>query len=218
MKIVAGGIAVIDGDTHISKWVKDTGRLDHDQWALERILPHIPAGGVVIDGGAFIGDHTVAYLRAVGPQGRVLAFEPNSAAFECLAHNCPNAECFWAALSYQSGWKCDLATDKNAGASHLVESQTGVICTQSIDGLSLERLDFLKLDVEGYEFQALMGGKETILRCRPTMWIEVNRGALERQGVSEEILLNLVTETLRYSIEAFPEPGEQYDILCKPLP
>jgi len=66
VKILDNGIAVIEGDTHISSWVESTGRFDHDQNALPIILEHIKEGDWVVDGGAFIGDHTKAYKDKVG--------------------------------------------------------------------------------------------------------------------------------------------------------
>jgi hypothetical protein len=41
-----------------------------------------------------------------------------------------------------------------------------------IDGLGLERLDLLKLDVEGMEAEALDGARETITRCKPILFVE----------------------------------------------
>ena len=56
---------------------------------LAAILP--PAGGVAVDAGAFIGRHTLAYARAVGPAGRVVAVEPLPANFRLLRQNvCQN--------------------------------------------------------------------------------------------------------------------------------
>ena len=42
----------------------------------------------------------------------------------------------------------------------------------AIDGLALDRLDFIKLDVEGYECAALLGGIKTIQKNRPYIWVE----------------------------------------------
>ena len=42
----------------------------------------------------------------------------------------------------------------------------------TIDSLALARVDLIKIDIEGMEFEALMGAKETILRCLPSMLIE----------------------------------------------
>lgn len=51
MKILDNNIAVLEGDTHISKWVQETRRLDHDEYSLSLILPHLDPGDWVVDGG-----------------------------------------------------------------------------------------------------------------------------------------------------------------------
>jgi len=215
MKILPNGIAVIDGDSHISKWVEEEGRLDHDQNALPLILEHIKEGDVVIDAGAFIGDHTIAYAKAVGINGSVIAFEPNPVAFKCLVHNCPSVYAFNYGLNSHAGCSF-LKIDKNVGASSLGESGEPVklMC---LDELNLDRLDFIKMDIEGYEVKALKGGINLIARFRPKMWIEVNRGCLEKQGSSVKELFETVIG-MGYDIEPYPEDGgDQYDILCLPL-
>ncbi len=164
-------IATIEGDTHISKWAIEAGRLDHDQNTLPLLAPYIPKGGTVVDAGAFIGDHTVFYADRVGPAGQVLAFEPNFAAFECLHHNVQwmPVTCHHAGLSDATSTAA-IATDINAGASHLTDGKGCALL--ALDSLNLQRLDFFKLDVEGFEVRALRGAKDTIHRCRPVMLIE----------------------------------------------
>jgi tRNA G37 N-methylase Trm5 len=78
---------VIASDTHIGRWIEETGRLDHDQYLLPKIVPLIPEGGTVVDAGALYGDHTLAYAKAVGPYGEVFAFEPNPQSYTCLKKN-----------------------------------------------------------------------------------------------------------------------------------
>lgn len=215
MKILTNGIAVIDGDSHISKWVEESGRLDHDQNALPIILEHIKEGDVVIDAGAFIGDHTIAYTKAVGINGSVIAFEPNPIAFQCLVHNCPSVYAFNYGLNSRAG-SSFLQINENVGASSLGESGEAVklMC---LDELNLERLDFIKMDIEGYEVKALKGAVNLINKFRPKMWIEVNSLALGKQGSSAVDLLNAVV-AMGYSFSAYPEQGgHQYDILCLPI-
>lgn len=215
MKILSNGIAVLEGDTHISKWVEESGRLDHDQWAMEMILPYIKEGDWVVDGGAFIGDHTTAYLKAVGRMGRVFAFEPNPAAYECLVHNCSDA------ITYPFGLG-NLKEDKkfyrheNVGASSVSEEGDSTIMLTSLDSYDLEQLDFLKLDIEGCELKALQGAEGTICEYRPVMWLEINRVALERQGAMPKDVLWFLMD-YEYDVEPYPEEGgEQYDVLCIP--
>ena len=86
IKVLPNDIWVLHGD-QISQWVEQEGRLDHDQNLLPTILAHIKPGDTVVDAGAFIGDHTVAYSKAVEEEGWVIAFEPNPVARKCLRHN-----------------------------------------------------------------------------------------------------------------------------------
>ena len=215
MKILSNGIAVIEGDTHISAWVEYHGKLDHDEYSLPIILEHIKEGDWVVDGGAFIGDHTIAYTKAVGKNGKVFAFEPNSLPCECLIHNCPDASCYWSGLSDKDDI-VNLELNANMGASSVSENGSLKVLMVTLDSLDLDRLDFLKLDVEGYELKALQGAEETIATHRPKMWIEINRAALERQGASAKDIFAFLTD-YDYDIDPYPESGgEQYDILCLP--
>ncbi len=215
MKILDNNIAVLEGDTHISKWVQESRRLDHDDYSLGLILPHINPGDWVVDGGAFIGDHTIAYLKAVGPEGKVYAFEPNPAAYSCLYHNCSDAVTFNAGLSDRE-YFAEYKFDTNAGASHVGELE-GNVHLFTLDSLNLRRCDFLKLDIEGCEYEALLGASKTIKEYRPVMWIEVNEAALDRRRRSPSDLLSLVRDYFGYATTSHPESeGLQYDILCTP--
>jgi len=214
MKILPNGIAVLEGDTHISSWVESSGRLDHDEYAIPIILEHINEGDVVVDAGAFIGDHTIAYLNKVGESGTVIAFEPNPKAFQCRVHNCPDAKAFNYGLCSHGG-EAFLETCENVGASSIGESGEA-IKLMCLDELNLDRLDFIKLDVEGYELKALQGAKGLIERFRLKMWIEINYYALKKQGVeSKDIMIFMYDHG--YDVTCYPDPyGMQYDILCVP--
>jgi len=212
MKILPNNIAVIEGDTHISKWVEESGKLDHDEYALPIILEFIKDGDWVVDGGAFIGDHTRAYLDKVKASGRVFAFEPNPDAYRCLAHNCPEARCEPFGLSSLAG-SAGMEKSENAGASRLSGGDSIVLV--KLDDYDLPRLDFFKLDVEGMELEALKGAEKAINRFKPVMWIEINAGALAKNGVEPKDVEGWMKDH-GYEIEAFPDNlGPQYDILCK---
>lgn len=212
MKILENGIAVIEDDTHISAWVASEGRLDHDQNSLPIILEHIKEGDVVVDAGAFIGDHTIAYLEKVKAAGCVFAFEPNPKAFQCLIHNCPKAKAFNYGLCSHAG-EAFLELCENVGASSIGEAGEA-IKLMCLDELNLDRLDFIKLDVEGYELKALRGGEGLIDTHRPKMWIEINKWALEKQGASAGDIFKFLSD-YNYEWFLYPEDGgDQYDVLC----
>jgi FkbM family methyltransferase len=215
MKILPGGIAVLKNDSHISAWVEESGRLDHDQYALPIILQYISEGDTVVDVGAFIGDHTIAYENAVGKSGVVMAFEPNPDAFACLKRNCHHAIKFNIGLSdhHHDG---SMTTHENAGKCRVSADIEGTSLARlaPLDQWNLVRLNFLKIDVEGFEIRVLRGAEKTIRRHKPIMWIEVNKSALNDQGTSPSELLAWIHH-LGYSTTPYPEEGDQYDVLCE---
>lgn len=222
MKLTPEGIAVLSDDTHISRWVEKHKRLDHDQATLSLILPYIGNGDVVVDGGACIGDHTIAYLEAVGETGRVLAFEPNPLAYECLCYNCPDATNYPLALGDFTG-AIDYLPSENAGAGHVawrIENGASRVPIIELDLFRLNRLDFMKLDLEGYEYQALVGAKATLNICRPVLVIEINN-TLKHEATPRQDLFALLD---KYGYDFAPLfqnhklTDEQTDILCTPRP
>lgn len=225
MKLLPNDIAVIEGDTHISKWVEQSGRLDHDQNTLPLLRPYIRPGSEVIDIGAFIGDHTVFYASIVGEKGHVYAFEPNVTAFQCLKHNTrhcnipnTNVQCILAGASDRRH-NASMAFDANAGASYMREATQGVAC-YPVDMLRLQDVSFIKIDCEGYEPAALRGLIQTIELCQPAMLIEVNDGALQRNGSSASELLRQVGDMGYKYRNVYPGQecaGPQFDILAIPL-
>src|SRR5262245_23415731 len=75
-------IAVIDGDL-LTKKILLENALDVHQHLLIQMQEYIPVGATVIDIGAYIGDHTITLARQVGPNGHVIAIEPNPIALFC---------------------------------------------------------------------------------------------------------------------------------------
>jgi FkbM family methyltransferase len=221
MKITKHGIAVIEGDECISKWVESEGRLDHDQNALPRILPYIKEGDHVLDIGAFIGDHTIAYSNKVGFYGKVIAFEPNSKSFECLKYNLngiKNTELRNEGLSDEVGKITLTDVETNAGMCFAIKSKAGVK-TITIDSLKLTRLDFIKIDAEGFEHKILKGGEETIKKFKPIMVIEINNHALLRNGTSDNDVFVYLNELGYYYKNIYDGQSiyeDQVDLICTP--
>lgn len=233
MKQTKEGFFVIDDDTHISRWVEESGRLDHDRYILDQIEPLIPVGGVVVDVGAFIGDHTIAYARRVGDSGTVLAFEPNPKAFECLSANAnahfPDVVCSRRGLSDEKG-TFDLSVDVNAGASRLVDAHSDLeIRVQTIKfddflsepGMRLHRLDFMKIDAEGFELKILRGAANALHTYRPKLLVEINTARLAENGANVFDILSFVKETMGDCTHAIIPPtctysDAQYDLLIEP--
>lgn len=216
MKITKEGHAIIESDSHIGKWVVENKRLDFDQNAIPLIMKHIKESDFVIDCGANIGAYTYAFLNKAD---FVLSFEPNNEAFECLKYNTkffPNSHIFNYAVGAISG-KVNVVRDINAGASHCVMIEGGEIEMRTIDSFKLERCDFIKIDVEGFELDVLQGAIKTIQKCKPKMYIEINEGTLARCGTTPEQVFEFL-DIFGYKYTNIyphqPMEGAQYDIIC----
>jgi FkbM family methyltransferase len=233
IELTAEGWWVLKDDTHLSRWVEQAHRLDHDQPVLQKLAPYIEPGTTVLDVGAALGDHTVFYLDKVGPDGCVVAFEPHPFQFECLRRNCPKAICYPNAVGETEGNVWLFHQPDVVAGSRLIDpalqwpmSQVGRISIDRLSALQVHgaRISFMKIDVEGCEPEVLRGAQETINRHRPMIWMEVNPIALERQHHTIDELRALVDE-LGYSVKEFYPPGAdwsgyqdgQCDILCIPV-
>jgi FkbM family methyltransferase len=217
--LTALGVWVVSPDTHLSMWIREHKRLDFDIHFLERIAQYIKAGDVVVDVGAFVGDHSLCYAHMTSKTpGRVLAFEPNPCAFYSLQKNMSpfsHVDCYNVALSDKPG-KCALSVDPNAGGMYLDAESTGTpVELKTLDSYKLDRVALIKIDAEGFEPAILRGAVETLKRCKPVLVIEVNEGALQRQKSRSEDLMELLAQ-LNYSV-GHGEIGLQYDIFCFPL-
>jgi FkbM family methyltransferase len=216
-------IYVLEGDTHISKWVEEARRLDHDQSTLPAIGKLIGPESVVYDLGAFIGDHTAFYASKTK---RVVCFEAMWDAFDCLRKNTAhysNVECWFGAIGDGSLCEDVDVVEMNKGARWVAPSASG-LRSDTIDDslLQMPPPTLIKLDIEGWEVRALRGAARTIREHHPIIVCEVNRDALVRAGTSPEELHALL---LSYGYEMtdlftgegwFPEDHRlQFDVVCR---
>lgn len=142
-------------------------------------------GATVVEVGANIGALTIHLAQKVGDKGRVIAFEPQRVVHGILVENlqqngCANTEAICAAVGDHAGIipmpRIDYADGKlqNFGAVTLGEG-TDSAPLLTLDSLRLERLDLLKIDVEGMEASVIEGARETIARCKPILYVENDR-------------------------------------------
>jgi FkbM family methyltransferase len=178
-----GKVTIISEDNPIGVSLSYYG-----EWAQSEIdfmSTLVPEGGTFVDVGANIGTHSLAMAHIVGPEGTVIALEPQSLLFDLLAHNVKehkNVKCINSAAGAESGTAyidvLDPTINNNFGAlainllkSSPSQSQVNVI---TIDSLDLERCDLIKADTEGSESQVIQGSRSTIERLRPILLTEVN--------------------------------------------
>jgi FkbM family methyltransferase len=155
------------------------------------IVDTLPNDAVVVDGGANIGFFTIPVAhRTQNRNTRIISFEPQRQLFQALGgslalngyrhvylHNC--------GLGVEPGIAqlpaIDYSVAQDFGTVQITDKTTvdedgwmndRVVDITSIDAMDLPRLDFFKLDVEGYEVPALNGACNTIQKYRPWIWVE----------------------------------------------
>ena len=164
----------------------------------------VPKGAIVVDVGANIGVHTVALADAVGSTGIVYAVEPNPDVLPYLTINTAaksGVVKIVAAIAGKedkcSGGKMDRAPPHNIGATMVdVSDNTGTIPQVRLDTLLAHTAEgsvaFVKVDVQGFELDVLLGATHTLAVHRPLLLVEVEEAYLRRCGTSSAAVLELL--------------------------
>jgi FkbM family methyltransferase len=154
-------------DTVVSLKLCQDGSFEHFETDLA--LRDVAEGDVVVDVGANIGYYTLLFARRVGPGGHVYAFEPDPRNFELLRRNIlqngyTNVTCVPCAVSDCAGFGRLYRSADNRGDHRIYDSHDG---REAIDTrcISLDdyfvgvnrAVNFIKMDIQGAEAQALRG-------------------------------------------------------------
>lgn len=177
----------------------------HHKWMRPIFAPMLDAESVIFD----IGGHSGQYARLlsrIAHHGRVYSFEPSSYSrsilnFAIKVGGFDNIDVVPMGLGEAKGTLTLTTPVKSYGTfkyglAHMGEGATNgsshheQVALTTVDDFAAEaglnRLDFIKMDVEGWELRILKGGAETIQRHRPVMMIELVGQQLARAGDSLE--------------------------------
>ena len=131
------------------------------------------ADEVVIDGGAGFGETALVFAQHVGAKGHVVAVELDDDNRALVQRNLALNPRLAERITVASGALWDTAGDEieyvSMGGMSSVLGTGSRARTLTIDGLGLERVDRIKLDVEGAEPHALRGAERTLVRDRPRL-------------------------------------------------
>ena len=164
----------------------------------------LPRGGIAIDIGANVGWHTLLMARLVGAEGRVVAIEANPSICEQLVRNLAvnRFDHVNVILSAVAETEKTLhffgpdSDDPRSATGHVVSEADGrmeilSLTARPLDAIAAEaqlaRLDFIKIDVEGYEWPVLQGGEHTIANFRPYIVFEFDRSYAGRGGGTADL-------------------------------
>ena len=147
------------------------------------LIDTLGTGAVIIDGGANAGFFTIPVANRIRNRGhRIISFEPQLTLYRALSGSLALNDIDFCDLRYAGLGETlgtaqvpdvNYSTPQDFGTVQISETGTGTtVEIVTIDSLALDRLDFVKLDVEGYECAALAGGIKTIQQHRPYIWVE----------------------------------------------
>ena len=170
---------------------------------------------VIFDVGSHAGQFTKLFSRLV-PNGHVYAFEPGSYALSILRpairmNRLENVTLFPCGLGDVSGEVRLSVPIKPSGSigygiSHIISDDIQLIkekrigwgyheelikistIDEMVENQSIDRIDFIKADIEGWELRMLYGAELTLSRHKPTLMIEVDNSHLSRANDNSSIL------------------------------
>lgn len=172
-----------------------------ESWLTLFFARHVSSGMTVFDVGANFGYYTVLFGAGVGPTGRVIAVEPVPATVAFLtdtvqlngfsgftrvvqaAATASSSDVVHLLVPHHEPKNATIVADARAGAI--------VVPTCTIDSLAadLDRVDLIKIDVEGGEIDVIAGMRQTIKRHRPSILLEYNAARYaDPRGFLEELL------------------------------
>ncbi len=136
-----------------------------DKHEIALMKQHIRKGDVVLDIGANIGFYTKILSALVGENGKVYAFEPDKTNFSHLIRNAghlKNVEFHNKAVSDKTGtitlYHSDLLNvDHKTYATKDFTSTSEIECVAMDDIIPGQKVDFIKIDIQGYEYFAFQG-------------------------------------------------------------
>ncbi len=183
------------------------GYLDSQIYALKLYEPHIVAqfvknikeGDICLDIGANIGHHTIIMSQSTGKNGHVYAFEPITYIRQQMENSLElngikNVTTIPDALSNKEGKMTLFINPENVAGSSFVndaENEKLNVDVKTLDSYNFEKVDFMKIDVEGFEYNVLRGAEQTIAKHHPKILFEFSPAYYRKNSPSDilDILL-----------------------------
>jgi FkbM family methyltransferase len=171
----------------------------------------VAPGATAFDIGAHIGFHTIALARKVGPMGMVHAFEPLPANSEALKRNLAEnglsnvvvnevavgdqegSATFYVPTYFKTSMVGSLLSTAHEGATDPITVKV-ISIDEYCESHGINRIDLVKIDVEGAEYLVFSGMIRTIERLTPFIVCEVSRERLASSGISQDSIHRLFSQ------------------------
>jgi FkbM family methyltransferase len=210
--------------------IKDEGR--DELYALTK------TGAIIFDIGTNVGETLMNFAKLVGPNGFVHGFEPDTVNHARCMQNIKlndfkNIVINKKGLGNVPGkFSLMVDTPSNRGGNRIsekagekdVETIDVITLDDYVSDFSLDRLDLIKIDVEGFEFNVLKGAEKTITKFKPALFIELDDNNLKDQQSSAKDLVEFLigmgyeifNAQVKNSINGHTDfTNCHFDIICK---
>ena len=170
---------------------------------------YVKPGMSVVDVGANIGYHTLAFAHLVGSSGKVISIEPSPENLIELRANIVNNNLTNVRLEEIAiGARTTTARIRGGINSGVLLSGgapgIGEVTLKPLGDVLPEKVDFVKIDVDGYEGEVIQGAAEVLYRDRPTLLLEMHPHMLPRFNSSVQSILDILRD-IYPRIEAFDQ-------------
>lgn len=178
------GIWLPDGDVHLAEQVMlpgnplIAGKGTYQSNKYLAALPYVNGRKHAVDVGANVG---LWSRLMVMDFEKVTAIEPIKEHRDCFVKNVDGADLLPVAVADKPG-KLHIQIPSDHVMSAYIAEDGEEVDVVTLDSLDLGAVDFLKIDIEGYEYECLVGGEQTIRDTRPVIIIEQKPGHAERYG------------------------------------
>jgi len=176
------------------------------KFLLEYLSTKLPEEATFLDIGAFMGGYSLA-IAGYFPKSKIYSFEPVSNSILNFRKNiirnhfediiCP----IQLAISDKAGDV--IMTSKETTGNHILSENERNTDTEKIPAIDLdsflkqneiEKIHFVKCDVEGYEMAVLYGGMDLFVKHKPFLYIEIAGEWSKRYGNSPKEIINKITD------------------------
>ena len=173
-----------DTDTDFDRWILDG---DYQKEHRDGILNFLKTQGVEFNNCLDVGAHVGFWLKDLQKTFKmVYAFEPISDVRECLKKNVEkdNYLLFDFGLGNKNEKVMVNYIPEETGNTYVSDQGNREIEIRRLDEIKLPKIDYIKIDAEGYEIKVLQGAEGLITRDEPYIHVEVKQKILERHGLS----------------------------------
>ena len=140
---------------------------------------YLPSNAIILDVGANVGSHTI-YWALERKAKKVYSFEPFAPTFDVLSNNIILNKLTDVVTIFNKGLSNEACKAKvkmfracNVGGTAFTKSDDGDADFIPLDSIQFsEKIDLIKIDVEGHEIETLEGARETIYKHKPVIVIE----------------------------------------------